>query len=102
EPWLSGVCTVSLHDALPICGRIGVAFGGVEHGPGGGEGGEVGGGGAQEHVVDEQGVPRVRRDEPDAEPVLHVYAGEEIAHEQLLDRKSTRLNSSHVSISYAV
>jgi len=35
------------------------------------------GDGLQEHVVDEQGVPRVRRDEPDAQAVLRVRAGEQ-------------------------
>src|SRR5206468_5854470 len=43
--------------------------------------------------------PRVRRDEPDAEPVLRVYAGEEVAHEQLLAgevRQHRRLESPEV------
>src|SRR5882762_7758133 len=49
-----------------------------------GEKAEVRGGRSQEHVVDEQGVPRVRRDEPDAQAVLRVRAGEQVPHEQLL------------------
>jgi len=59
-------------------------LGRVQHGPGGREAGEVRGGWSQEHVVDEQGVPRVRRDEPDAQAVLRVRAGEQVPQEQLL------------------
>src|SRR2546427_10050069 len=59
-------------------------LGRVQHGPGGREAGEVRGGRAQEHVVDKQGVPRVRRDEPDAQAVLRVGAGEQVPHEQFL------------------
>src|SRR3712207_7101200 len=48
-------------------------------------------------IVDEEGLFRTK-----AEPVQQhlVKLGEGLAH--LLDRKSTRLNSSHANISYAV
>ena len=39
--------------------------------------------GADEHVPDEQRVPRVRRDEPDRQPVGRIGAAEEVLHEQL-------------------
>src|SRR5699024_4653397 len=38
----------------------------------------------------------------DYKMVQHAFAGVEVAVIALIDRKSTRLNSSHVSISYAV
>src|SRR5437870_10043311 len=60
----TAIYTLSLHDALPICQRLGAA---------GGPGGVRHQGRDQEHEL----VPRG-------------------------DRKSTRLNSSHVAISYAV
>src|SRR5437868_12947069 len=69
--------TLSLHDALPIFRRVVVAARGVA---------EVG---ARRLVMDVEAVSGVRRE------------GGEIDGD-LQDRKSTRLNSSHVSISYAV
>src|SRR5690606_39800757 len=50
-----------------------------------------------------EGLPQVVRDvlsDPDAAAKLLSAGGEVVT--QLLDRKSTRLNSSHVKISYAV
>ena len=64
--------------------RIGVQLGSVQHGPRGRKSDEIGGAGAEEHVVHEQGVPRARRDEADAEAVIRVRAGEQVADEQLL------------------
>src|SRR5690625_6149980 len=69
------IYTLSLHDALPICAE------GAQPGPGGGQGGE-----------DLRAVEGVA--------ALAVRAGLGGGTEQ--DRKSTRLNSSHVAISYAV
>src|SRR5207253_10495357 len=46
----------------------------------------------------EHGLQQVRRNEVDAFPV----AEDDIAGHHRRDRKSTRLNSSHVAISYAV
>src|SRR5438477_6002588 len=63
----TSVCTLSLHDALPICSA------GLQR--------VVAGHGLQEHALRQAHAP---------------VLGE------LLDRKSTRLNSSHMSISYAV
>ena len=64
--------------------RVGVEFRGVEDGPGGVEAGEIGGGRTQEHVVDEQRVPGVRRHEADAEAMVRIRPGEEVAYEELL------------------
>ena len=64
--------------------RIGMELGGVEHRPVGREAGEVGGGGTQKHVVDEQCLPRIRGHEPNGEPVVRIGAREHVAHEQLL------------------
>ena len=64
--------------------RVGVELRGVEDGPGGVEAGEIGGGRTQEHVVDEQRVPGVRRHEADAEAMVRIRPGEEVAYEELL------------------
>src|SRR5699024_11882122 len=88
--------TPSLHDALPIylAARRLVPGQGRDHGgvhPVAPVGGEVLGDGAGRvhEVADHQGVG-------DAE------AGQGLTECDWVDRKSTRLNSSHVSISYAV
>src|SRR5690554_7765146 len=53
-----------------------------------------------EDTWDEDGKTWIRKS---AAPWQHVrHAGEEIRAGELVDRKSTRLNSSHVRISYAV
>src|SRR5690606_41589763 len=77
RPPTSWLYTLSLHDALPICHRVLL--------PGGRH--------AQPAVFTHQ--PRSGRDWQPARrgPHVHVLGG---------DRKSTRLNSSHVKISYAV
>src|SRR3712207_7538258 len=80
------IYTLSLHDALPILGDRGADRG--EHGgPGVGRlvEGQVEAGEAL------AGVLQVARDEP-----------RDARHHRLGDRKSTRLNSSHANISYAV
>src|SRR5438552_11789554 len=72
------ICTLSLHDALPISGPVGVREGGRLPRP--------------LHAVDPEGllrgVGRQRHRDGD--------------HRHGRDRKSTRLNSSHQIISYAV
>src|SRR3712207_9473027 len=73
------IYTLSLHDALPICrGRLDLPANGI---------------------VDQQQLE-------DAEPpaVTGLAAGGTASgrHDPLRDRKSTRLNSSHANISYAV
>src|SRR5699024_11651353 len=93
----AGTSPRSLHDALPIWGAG--RAGGPTEDPGGADAGE-------EHPV-ETGVPRPDRSvafivghhhhvpsEPRVQPAAPAGFGQ--------DRKSTRLNSSHVSISYAV
>src|SRR5437868_2818194 len=93
--------TLSLPDALPISlslgERVGVQLERVEA--------------VLERVLDADGVPRqlaglARRHERAAEPVRERAAEDEAARlgaeDHVRDRKSTRLNSSHVSISYAV
>src|SRR5437868_12900742 len=74
DPATTEIYTLSLHDALPICA-------GDEEleGPPGEEEEDRHRIGAGEQTIGEQDTPAPRR-----------------------DRKSTRLNSSHVSISYAV
>src|SRR5437868_15423098 len=74
------IYTLSLHDALPIC-VVGQA---------------VGGQGPRHHQAEGVGSP------PGG---VLLVAGDHVARAHRpapLDRKSTRLNSSHVSISYAV
>src|SRR5207249_11014944 len=77
--------TLSLHDALPICARRGLRPSRrAARGPGSRARREVAtgarcGGGGPNHAARDPGPRAARR-----------------------DRKSTRLNSSHVSISYAV
>ena len=62
---------------------IGLEVGSVEDGEAGTEVGELGRQRAEEHVPHEQRVPRVRRDEPNREPVRRVRAAEEVLHEEL-------------------
>src|SRR5207253_9377552 len=82
--------TLSLHDALPISRRHGGTGGGpVLGGAPGGRGPGLGGGGPWHG-------PGVRADHG------HGAAGGARHRQAGTDRKSTRLNSSHVAISYAV
>ena len=69
--------------AGPVAGRVGLEVGRVQHGKAGAELGQLGRHGTDEHVADEQGVPRVGRDEPHGHPVRRVRAAEEILDEQL-------------------
>src|SRR5207244_12068416 len=94
--------TPSLHDALPICHHqrddrtVGVAyrFGEPARRPRGVlEDGEVVG-------ACRRGVARALTGDPPEEPVVERNHAD--AWEEPLDRKSTRLNSSHQIISYAV
>src|SRR5436305_7980304 len=75
--------TLSLHDALPISAAFAV---GQHHG----------------HRGLHDGGATVRRAEGDAEDLAHRLEGGTFLAIDLGDRKSTRLNSSHVRISYAV
>src|SRR5690606_39755729 len=95
----AGLCTLSLHDALPILedaaeeavdetrGVVRRQLGGQRHGLVDGDG--------TRHVVVEHQLPHAQAQDG---PVDGGHAREC----PLLDRKSTRLNSSHVKISYAV
>src|SRR5207249_10137082 len=95
----SDIYTLSLHDALPICDRGSR----LQFTPAGDDG-QVG----NRHGRSDPGRPASRA--PEAMKIYlactvrgdrrGLLAGRTIA--QRLDRKSTRLNSSHVSISYAV
>src|SRR5699024_11817957 len=81
---------LSLHDALPIC-RVTVEL--------------VLGGRGQRHLT--RHVPnRATRNVPCLRDPVHVLRDPPTLNDldlvEQLDRKSTRLNSSHVSISYAV
>src|SRR5699024_12584360 len=81
----SRIYSLSLHDALPILGQIADESDGI----GVGEGEPIG----SLRLPD-------GRVEGGKEGVLHHHLG--VGEEVEQDRKSTRLNSSHVSISYAV
>src|SRR5205814_8412495 len=91
---------LSLHDALPISARAGARLrssrlqGGRRAGARASRHGQVDGGSDRPAEALRGGRARLRRDaRPDG------LAGER---RLLLDRKSTRLNSSHLGISYAV
>src|SRR5437868_8290845 len=75
----AAICTLSLHDALPICVAAGA-------------GGPL--------AAAARGPPHARR--PGDYGVTPGGGGAAVARRHHEDRKSTRLNSSHVSISYAV
>src|SRR5204863_7210266 len=89
--------SLSLHDALPI------SLVTLEH-PRGGALPAVGGGGRADLRQHRVADPRLRRNTLDGED-LGESRGTGYAHLvvlRVIDRKSTRLNSSHVEISYAV
>src|SRR5690606_40355886 len=89
--------TLSLHDALPI---LLAGIHAVEEGDLLARGLQAGGG-----LARGPGVPaqvRVEADLAVEAEAVHAQQGDEHAHVPRLDRKSTRLNSSHVKISYAV
>src|SRR3712207_8464463 len=75
------IYTLSLHDALPISG-------------GGGRGGD-------HALAHELGLP-VGVDRPAVDVLLHQVDVRRAVDGRAGDRKSTRLNSSHANISYAV
>src|SRR5207249_12053142 len=102
HPTRTGLYTLSLHDALPISellqrhrAPLRLRGRGEDHPgplPGGPEGG--GGGGGAGRAGGRGGALRAEGAHPRAARRVEGIGRE--------DRKSTRLNSSHVSISYAV
>src|SRR5207249_5699808 len=89
DPPPTGFSPLSLHDALPISAAVGIS--GVDY------------------LVAETGtvVLAARPEEPRSLsllPPVHIAVAErrQLLPDLFEDRKSTRLNSSHVSISYAV
>src|SRR5689334_24684090 len=81
------IYTLSLHDALPIS-RPRVV--------------RDGGGGGDRCAVRSRGAQGRRRGLPQLPGVRPLSRGRDHAVHRRVDRKSTRLNSSHSSISYAV
>src|SRR3712207_6905524 len=79
------IYTLSLHDALPICG-----FDGLHRLPGA----------PAEDDAEPVGAHRLRQEAGEGRIGRADHHGPE--RERLRDRKSTRLNSSHANISYAV
>ena len=75
--------TMNVPLRVPCAAGIGLEVGRVQHGEAGPELGQLGRHGADEHVPHEQGVPRVRRDEPHRHPVRRVGAAEQVLDEQL-------------------
>src|SRR5687768_17941376 len=53
-------------------------------------------------LSNERSTPALQRSAADDELVARIQRGDELSFDTLLDRKSTRLNSSHGYISYAV
>src|SRR3712207_8823778 len=80
------IYTLSLHDALPICERDGDRVPREDD--------EVG--------VGEQRLQEARADQVRRRLLQQVRLGHVPVARPLVDRKSTRLNSSHANISYAV
>src|SRR5207253_5012587 len=94
--------TLSLHDALPISGDDIICAKCLADG-------EVGGGSQNKRIADDEGDLRHRKSEraPTNQPRGGIEPGllaglYGACHNEKKDRKSTRLNSSHVAISYAV
>src|SRR5207249_12331857 len=86
------IYTLSLHDALPICGRVCDSTGIVLY---------AGAGGTRSDQLGAAGAAFGSADGPSCRAGERVHRHRPLAgHDE--DRKSTRLNSSHVSISYAV
>src|SRR5207249_10048294 len=99
DPSPTATSTLSLHDALPICLQGLVELPHVSrHDQQLSE--REGAGADVAHADDQDGGGTERRDEPHEQAVAALQQREADARRQ--DRKSTRLNSSHVSISYAV
>jgi hypothetical protein len=76
--------------ARAVAGRVGLHLGGVQHGEVGRERRELLGGGADEHVAHEVGVPRVGQHVAHAQPVRRVGAAVQVLHEQLGQRAEVR------------
>src|SRR5437667_6990290 len=85
DPATTEIYTLSLHDALPICPAVLAAP--VRLG---------------DHAGREHDHPDARRLRPAAEPGPHDARSAPRGRRPDADRKSTRLNSSHITISYAV
>src|SRR5690606_41291061 len=88
------ISTPSLHDALPIFGAVALRPVGLLADD------DAQRRGAAVHVVELGGTDELVALVEDAEGLPVVPLG--VGLEQALDRKSTRLNSSHVKTSYAV
>ena len=69
---------------VPCRDGIRLEIGRVEHGEAGPELRQLRRHGPDEHVAHEEGVPRVRRHEPDRNPVGGIRAGEEVLDEDLV------------------
>src|SRR5690606_41565264 len=95
----SGVSPLSLHDALPIS-RIRL-LGAGDHPEDRRLAGAVGPDDADDRAR-RNGEAQVVDEQPVAIALAHAVELDHRAAEPLGDRKSTRLNSSHVKISYAV
>src|SRR5690606_41356775 len=93
-PATSGDDTLSLHDALPISGDEGIDPARLRHHEGEGEPAESARRGVRRPQAQE--VSDIERRSVEA------FGGRDLGHLEREDRKSTRLNSSHVKISYAV
>src|SRR5437773_12557627 len=72
DPATTDIYTLSLHDALPIYPQV------------------------------EQAVLRQDQENADNDPCRRVFGDDHVPQRGQGDRKSTRLNSSHITISYAV
>src|SRR5690606_41380628 len=97
----SELATLSLHDALPILG-LALGEGELLHQPGAGFRRGAGAPDQRDHRIDViQGDAQALQDVGPGLRLVQFVAGA-ADDDVLLDRKSTRLNSSHVKISYAV
>src|SRR5207249_11495980 len=95
SPPYSQICTLSLHDALPIS---------ILHSPGQDVGAQWIRRRAAAEELTESGAEAHERIGAELRGTAHGRSGQELGERihRRVDRKSTRLNSSHVSISYAV
>src|SRR5439155_23091623 len=84
------IYTLSLHDALPICSSVRASTGTMRTGRG-----------IVQELWGSSETSLSKKASESGFPLITLRRGH-IALEPLRDRKSTRLNSSHVAISYAV